>query len=167
MKRLSSQLIITESAEVLRNSIVQISEIDINYHSVVDGNHETAHTIFFDGIISPPIISLTKCGINKSEIENCGYELILFEDLIKEKSVEDKKIIIDFGTEDLLIINTILKNNNNKLNNFDSTYFIIACTASPNLFLKNTNKTPENRTLWSGTNLIDKKITGQTSVSIV
>lgn len=165
MKRLSSQLIITESAEVLRNSIVQISETEICYHSILEGNHETAQTFFYDGIISSPIISVSKRGINKYEIENSGYTLIYFDDLLKERNVEDKKIIIDFGTEDLFKINSLL--NNNKLNYLDSIYFIIACTASPNLFLKYTDKTLLNRLLWSGTNLIDKKITGQTSVSIV
>jgi hypothetical protein len=167
MKRLSSQLIITESAEILRNSIVQITDVSISYHNILDENHETAHTVFYDGIISLPIISLTKRGINKSEIENCGYILIPFENFIKEKNVEDKKIIIDFGTEDLLIINSLLKKNNRKLNHFDSCFFIIACTVSPYLFLENTNKTSDTRILWSGTNLIDKKITGQTFVSIV
>jgi len=167
MKRLSSQLIITESAEVLRNSVVQLTETGIFYHNIFDKNHETAHTIFYNGIISPAIISVSKRGINISEIEDCGYELIQIGNLGEKMAAQDKKIIIDFGTEDLLIINDLLKKHSNQFHQFYSPDFIIACTASPKLFLKNTDKLSKNRILWSGTNLADKKITGQTSVSIV
>ncbi len=167
MKSLSSQLIITESAEILRNSVVQLTDASISYHNILEDNHETAHTVFYDGIISPPIISVTKRGIHKSEIEKCEYKLISFYDLAKEKLTESKKIIIDFGTEDLLIINNLIHSNKETLDYFDSINFITACTASPTIFLKNTDKIFENRILWAGTNLVDKKITGQTFVSIV
>jgi hypothetical protein len=167
MKRLSSQLIITESADVLRNSVVQLTGTSISYFNILEENHETAHTVFCDGIISPPIISLTKRGFNTSEIENCGYKLIPFDDLSNKKYVEDKIIIIDFGTDDIVIINNLIKKNNITLSNYDTINFIIACTVSPNIFLNIKEENLENRILWSGTNLIDKKITEQTTVSIV
>jgi hypothetical protein len=126
MKSLSSQLIITESAEILRNSVVQLTDASISYHNILEDNHETAHTVFYDGIISPPIISVTKRGIHKSEIEKCGYKLISFYDLAKEKLTESKKIIIDFGTEDLLIINNLIHSNKETLDYFDSINFITA-----------------------------------------
>lgn len=167
MKCLSSQLIITESSEILRNSYVRFDNLGLSYHNVLTKNHETARTIFQDGIISPPVISVSKLRICKSEIEKSGYELLSFEDLILRKKLENRKTIIDFATEEVLIINRLIKNNYKNLSNINSLDFIIACTVSPLLFLESSDKMVENRLIWSGTNLIDKKITGQTSVSIV
>lgn len=166
MKRLSSQLIITESAETLRNSVVEINNHTISYHNILTQNHETAHTLFYDGILSPLVISLAARGITKREIENSGYKTVLIENLDTVKSFEEKTII-DFKTENPLIISDLIKKYQHTLCRFNSIDFIIACTVLPQLFISDFKSMSECRTLWSGTNLADKKITGQTSVSIV
>ncbi len=167
MKSLSSQLIINEKAEILRNTIVQQTETELKYLDILGRNHEAANTIYYDGIISPPIISATKHGLTNLELQCYGYELILINDLKEESIIEKRKIIIDFGTEDLLIINELILKNNTKLSKFESTNFIIACTALPQLFTKKNVEISKSRILWSGTDLVTKKITAQTTVSIV
>ena len=167
MKRLSSQLIITETAELLKNSIVEISENSVSYHSIFDGNHEKTNTVFYDGILSPPIVSLSMRAINRKEIEQRGFNIFRFEDFEAENLLEDKKCIVDFGTEDLLIINDLIRRKQNLLCHFNSIDFIIACTALPCFFITNTDRNNAKRILWTNTNLIAKKITGQTIASIV
>ncbi len=167
MKRLSSQLIITESAETLRNSVVELNNYAISYQNILTHNHETAHTLFYDGILSPIVISLAAHGITKREIENTGYKIVLIEDIDTVKSFEDKKTIIDLKTDNPLLINDLIKKHHHVFCRFNSIDFIIACTVLPQLVISDFNSMSECRTLWSGTNLADKKITAQTSVSIV
>jgi len=167
MKSLSSQLIVTEKAQILRNTVIQLTEREVKYQDILGGNHESAHTIYYDGILSPAIISATKRGITSSELKSYGYELILMNDLKQESIIEKRKIIIDFGTEDLLIINNIILKLNITLSTFESTDFIIACTALPQLFINTNAELSKSRILWSGTDLVNKKITAQTTVSIV
>ncbi len=167
MKRLSSHLIITETAEVLRNSVVELSDNNPNYFNIFDNNHESAHTLFCDGIISPPIISLNFRNINKNEIENNGYELILISDLINGNKKFQNKYIFDFETEDLPTINKLIKTHFGHISSINSIELIVACTVLPRVILSKTNYDYNSRVMWSGTNLADKKITGQTSVSKV
>ncbi len=166
MKRIGSQLIITDDAKVLRNSMVEFSETGLSYSSVFSSNHESAYTIFFDGIISPPIISLSFRSLRQKTDINPEYQYILFSELIEGKKWNGKKYIFDFETEDLPLINSYFKTHYERLSQFESTEFITACTALPGLYLAQSASVAA-RLLWKDTNLADKKITGQTNISLI
>lgn len=167
MKRLSSHFIITETAELLKNSVVELSDNKPNYLNIFDNIHESAHTLFYDGIISPPIISLNFRNISKQEIQNKGYKHASIYDLISGHVKYHNKYIFDFETEDLSTINKLINTNFERISSINSIEFIMACTVLPRIILGETILYNRTRLLWSGTNLLDKKITGQTAVSLV
>lgn len=167
MKSLGSQLIITESGETLRNSVVQLEDYAIFYHSILNNNHESAHTLFYDGILSPLIISLSARGVNTREVEHNGYKIVPIENLENIKSIERGKVIIDFKTENLVTINDLIKKHQHTIYQHNSIDFIISCAVIPRLFIPDFKSLLGKRALWNRTNLLEKKITGQTFVSIV
>jgi len=168
MKSLSSQLIITEDGRILRNSLVQLSSLGADYHDIFTDNHEAARTIFFDGIISPPVIAVSKYDINHETIHYHGFKIVTFRNITKELFQNDNRIIFDFETEDSTEINQLLSKHRNLFSGLNSLDFIRACTVMPSLLLIKTEKrNTECRHLWKGTDLINKKITIHTSISVI
>jgi len=166
MKSLSSQLIITETGEVLRNSVLQYSESGIHYESIFENNHEAAHTLFYDGILSPPVVSLSIRNLSTTEIKQKGFDWLLFSTFINHNCILNENTIIDFETEDLTELTDILVQKKELIAYCGSVEFIKACTVLPLKFLSkvSTDKAPIR---WIGTDLLGKKMAGITTISLV
>ena len=164
MNCLSSQLIITESADLLRNSAVCFSgNNEPQYSSILENNHEKASTLFFDGIISPAIYSLVHRGILPPDDFN--YIQLKKDNTLKTNT--KCKLIIDFGTEEIHGINEILKTNFNLLSNLSILDIIAGSTSYPLMHITPKPQASTKRYLWKGVDLVNKKITAQTTVTVI
>lgn len=164
MNCLSSQLIITESGEVLRNSVVGFSEnFQPVYSNIQENNHEKAATLFFDGIISPPVYSLALRGINPS----ADFQYLNLADIDSFNNNLSGKFLFDFGTEDPDEINHLLKANADILSRFSILDIIAGSTAFPAMYITAKPIINNIRYLWTGCDLINKKITARTTATVI
>jgi hypothetical protein len=173
MIRVGSQLTFCSPEKILRRTAVEVDEHNVvrSIYSLDDGNVETSQTLFFDGILSREILSI-KQQISKEEtfslLQNYQY-LDLSENIsISEIAPTFKPLIIDFGTNLPSEINNLiplLASVFTELSIFD---IIAACTYYPNIILGRTAELTENciaqLVLWENTNLIENKLTFNTSV---
>ena len=173
MIRVGSQLMFCSPEKILRRTAVEVDEQNVirSIYSLDDGNVETAQTFFFDGILSREIVSL-KQHIRKEDtyslLQNYQYLDVSENISISEILPTSKPLIIDFGT--------MLPNEINKLIPLLASVFtelsifdiIAACTYYPNIILGRTAELTENSiakiVLWENTDLIEKKLTFNTSV---
>lgn len=169
MKCLGSQLIITENKEILRGCTVELSEKNTipQYFSIIDGNHERAATSFYDGIISPPIISASMLNININTIQNQGYNYIDLTKDILNRPTNNNNVIFDFCTDKPLEINNIIRNKIDFLSGFSVFELIFGCTIYPLLINNNLSNNNHDRFLWEKVDLLQKKITNQTTVTVI
>jgi hypothetical protein len=165
MTSLSSHIILTQNAQVLRNSAIHFSENGTRVSSVFEGTHESANTFFCDGIISPSVISLTQRNISISTFANSDFKALNLNTLHLPLS-DLQNTIIDFGTENISEINLILQQKIKFLQCVSSIDFILACTVYPLLELnkKNINCSNCRWVVWSGTDLINKQLTQGTAI---
>ena len=173
MIRVGSQLMFCSPEKILRRTAVEVDDQNVvrSIYSLDDGNVETSQTLFFDGILSLKIVSL-KQHISKEDtyslLQNYQY-LDVSENISISKIVPTiKPLIIDFGTN--------LPNEINKLIPLLASVFtelsifdiIAACTYYPSIILGRTAELTENciaqLVLWENIDLIEKKLTINTSV---
>jgi len=173
MIRVGSQLMFCSPEKILRRTAVEVDDQNVirSIYSLDDGNVETAQTLFFDGILSREIVSL-KQHIRKEDtyslLQNYQYLDVSENISISEILPTSKPLIIDFGTMLLNEINKLiplLASVFTELSIFD---IIAACTYFPNIILERTAELTENSfaqiVLWENTDLIEKKLTFNTSV---
>lgn len=165
MTSLSSHIILTQSAQVLRNSAIHFSVDGTRVSSVFEGTHESANTFFCDGIISPSVISLLQRNISITTLTNSDFKVLNLNTLHLPLS-DLQNTIIDFGTENISDINLILQQKIRFLQCVSSIDFILACTVYPLSELKNRNVDCNNCQwiLWMGTDLINKQLTQDTAI---
>ena len=165
MTSLSSHIILTQSAQVLRNSAIHFSEDEIRVSGIFEGTHESANTIFCDGIISPPIISISQRNNLNTALTNSEFKVLNLNTLHLPLS-DLQNTIIDFGTENISEINLILQQKSSFLAAVSSIDFILACTVYPLLELNNRNIDYNNCRwiLWTDTDLINKQLTQNTEI---
>jgi hypothetical protein len=165
MTSLSSHIILTQSAQVLRNSAIHFSEDEIRVSGIFEGTHESANTIFCDGIISPSVISISHRNISITTFANSDFKVLNLNTLHLPLS-DLQNTIIDFGTENISEINLILQQKIKFLQCVSSIDFILACTVYPLLELNNRNIDYNNCRwiLWTDTDLINKQLTQNTEI---
>lgn len=172
MKRVSSQLIFCSPCEILRNSVVEQNEDGFvtRFINLQSQQVETANTLFFDGIISAEIISL-KQHLSATQITELSrdYNYIDLSTASTINLENNKQLLIDFGTNDLAVINQTLKSKASLFCNFDAFQFMAACCNYPIEILKTDVQLQlshkPNLVLWQGLNLVSKQITANTSVA--
>jgi len=173
MIRIGSQLMFCSPEKILRRTAMELDEQNVvrSIFSLDDGNVETAQTLFFDGILSQEIVSV-KQHICKEDtyslLQNYQYLDISENISISDIVPTSKPLIIDFGTNLPKEINKLiplLVSVFTELSIFD---IIAACTYFPNIILERTAELTENSfaqiVLWENTDLIEKKLTFNTSV---
>ncbi len=165
MGAIASQLIITESGEMLRNSIVTYNANlqTIEYAGIFDGIHERANTVYYDGVISPPIVSLALFKVACSE--KCMFEYI---DLIACPNPilnPAQKYIFDIHSQNPVDLAAFLSENYSLFLNFSIAHLIAAFTSFPAQVMPNL---PSNtRLLWQNIDLVEKKITPITKIKVI
>ena len=172
MKRVSSQLIFCSPNKILRNSVVEQNEDGFitRFVNLQTEQVETANTFFYDGIISAEITSL-KQHLSAAQIAELS-KVYNYIDLSTASTINlenNKQFLIDFGTNDLAVINQTLKSQASLFCYFDAFQFISACCYYPIEILK-TNVQLQlshkpNLLLWQSLNLVSKQITANTSVT--
>lgn len=174
MKRLSSQLIICSPEHILRNTVIELTDDGI-VTRLIDLQHqqaETAHTLFFDGVISSGIVSL-KSVLSNNQIDELRSSYNYIDLSIDNNTVfSNKPMIIDFGTNnDHRLINKILTEKHVLLQPINLYEFITGCTYTPSLILKTNHQLrvsgqPE-LILWQNLNLVNKHILPDTRIKLL
>lgn len=141
MKRFASQWLLFPDLTVLRNFMIEIAgnnEI-VQLKDLNGVPSETAGTVFLNGVIAPAIFSLSMRDIPDEQVFAAGTGLYRaengrFVELYRGKSGH---CVIDFGTEDLVSINAIIRSNEAFLREISLERFIHACTYAPASLLQN------------------------------
>lgn len=171
MIRVASHFCFCRPNLILKSVIVEQNE-DKSINSLFnldEGNVEAANTVFHSGILSGEIISL-KSRLDKHELDSISkeYQYIDLSETITDYITDKKKLIIDFGTNDSIQINRILKQVFIKTK-FPIFEFIAACTYYPAIVLNTkTNIEANNKVnllLWEGVDLINRKTTEVTQIT--
>jgi len=144
MKRFFSQKIFCSPDRILRNTVLEQNDENLTtrFISLDEENHETSQTIFYNGIISSEIISVKIRNLNIDTNKlNSDYQYIDINEDFAEISIikSTKPLIIDFGTENILAINNILKNKYQVLSSLSLIEVIAGCTYNPNKLLNLSN----------------------------
>jgi len=155
----------TESGDLLRNSVVSYnsSKHTIEYSAIFDGIHEKANTLFYDGVISPPIVSLVACDVDYPLSNSFTYiDLIACSSVVLDSA---RKYIFYIRTQDPVQLANYLYENSQLFSFLSISQLIAAFTTNP-AQVSNTISSSK-RLLWQGLNLIDKRITPITKISVI
>lgn len=173
LKRFASHLTFCMPQKLLRQSVIEQDEDNrvTRIFSLNDGSVESAHTLFFDGVLSIAFVSL-KHSLSQQQVESLSSDF-QYVDLSVEpiKCIEkqsDKKLILDFGTVQPNEINKKLRAIAHQLSQFTLIEIIGACTYYPSVVLGIPSELAENERfnlfVWEGADLLNKKITDLTTV---
>jgi len=173
MIRVGSQLTFCSPERILRRSVVELDEQNVitGIFSLDDGNVETAQTLFYDGIVSPGIVSLKQAmPIERISGQLKDYEYydlcVIPSEIVLLKT--DKPLILDFGTNSTDRINTLLPYLTEALKAFSIFEIIAACTYFPSLLTDQSAGLIVNGSsgilLWENVDLIEKKLLANTQV---
>ena len=139
MKRVFCQQIISSPDNILHNTVVEQDDQNriINLINLENQIAETSNTLYFDGIISSEIISVVLNIENETIDKIRDYQYVNLNTINKDKLILRgiKPLLIDFETNDLSIVNTVLTEKFYLLENFSDLEIIAACTFYPNLYL--------------------------------
>ncbi len=175
MTRFTSQLIFCSPEQILRRSVVEIDNQNrINaVFSLDDHPSESSHTIFVDGIISPGFFSL-KNNLSADKLKECVKEYN-YVDLSVEspviKKIKAKPLILDFSSDSTEIAAKKIKKLSSLLDAFSTFEIIAGCVYYPAVLSGIQNTLTVNNTtrilLWENTNLVEKKLTSESSVKLL
>lgn len=176
MKRVSSQLVFCDGNSLLRSTVVEQNDDNVitDIIDLLNQPTETAHTVFYDGVISGEIISLKQYLSNDQLLEiTKGIRYIDLSEINKTPYVFDKSsdLVVDFGTNNIDKINKLLKENFDSLSAITVFELINACSYLPQRLLglsKNIEVSHQtNLVLWQGVNLVSRALTPQTTVRLL
>lgn len=173
MIRIGAQITFCSPERTLRRTAVELDEQNIvtKLFSLDDGNVETSHTQFYDGILSNEIVSV-KQNIHGEHILNSLKEYQYY-DLSEihttfDISKKDKPLLLDFGTNSPDTINAILPYLTQALDSYTIFEIIAACTYYPALLLGRQPGLIENSKakviLWENVDLVQKKLLFNTCI---
>jgi len=150
MKRVASHFTFCSPSMILKRAVVEQDDLLNITHifSLDEGNVESAHTQFFDGIISAEIISIkqhTKPE-NIANLVNEFHYLDLSHDNFEIEMPEDsKRLLVDFGTNTIAEINRKLLKLISTNIRFSIFEFIAACVYYPALLIEQNPELQENK----------------------
>ncbi len=173
MKRVGSQLCFCSPERILRRMAVEQDSKNTvtRIFSLDDGIVESANTLFFDGILSAEIMSIKQSSANKpTQKLIADFQYIDISEALPTQNITpcSKPLLLDFGTNSLQEINELLTGFSPELTSFTIFEIIAACTFYPALALNKNGELCQKRTtqllLWENVDLVNKKITPQTSI---
>ena len=176
MKRVSSQLVFCDGNSLLRSTVVEQNDDNVitDIIDLLNQPSETAHTMFYDGVIAGEIVSLKECLSDDQLVEITKGMVYL--DLSKWNNSSfvferDSDLVVDFGTNNIDEINKMLKENFDTLSAITVFELINACTYFPQRLLGLSKHIAiSNQTdlvLWEGVNLMSRALTPQTTVRLL
>lgn len=166
-------MLVCASGDVKRNNILEIDSDNklVRIQDLTLLQTETAHTVFYNGIISPSIISLAK-RLSSDELnqvsKNYLYINLLTDYELPTLNPNKNQLIIDANSEDPKAFSSALQANFEKLNHLSIFEIINAATYHPASVLGidieimvHSNIKP---VLWQHANLITKSLTATTEL---
>ena len=171
--RVAAQLIYCSPTKVLHRAVVELDKQKniIRLFNLEDNQVESAHTLFFDGIITGEIRSI-KQHKTPEEIKGLASDYQYF-DISDDTSgfgitVSNKPLMLDFGTNFPEEINRRLPCLIPVLGEFSILEIIAACVYYPALVLGESAMlspaSPAQLLLWEGVDLVNKKVTEHTRI---
>ncbi len=170
---IASQYVFCSPFQILKRMAVELDEEHTvcQLFSLDAGNVESAQTLFFDGVLSIGILSITKNNPSANLIqlaENYNYINVTTLQPNRQIQATDKPLLLDFGSENTAEINQILPLLTSALVDFSVFDIIAACTYYPALFLVTSSTLAVNYKskilLWENIDLITKKTTRHTRI---
>jgi hypothetical protein len=171
--RVASQLTFCSPQQILRRTVVEQDDRKVvtAVFSLDDCAVESAHTLFYDGIISAGIVSVKqrvpKLGINKLISD---YQYIDLTETIPTEKIHrtDKPLLLDFGTDVINEINPKLSLLASLLEMVSAFEIIAACTYYPAVVCGTNSILAENiitdLLLWENIDLINNSISNKTKI---
>ena len=165
ISRVSSHLLFCEPEQILFQMVVERDkQIVTDIFSLNKTNAEAAGTSFYDGIISPGIVSI-KLNVTEEQFAEIRdkYNYIDFssENPIIDFSLK-KQLLIDFGTEDTQKINRMFPKALESFAGFPVYDFIAACVYYPALITGRNSVIELNKRveliLWEQVDLVGKQL---------
>ncbi len=136
MKRILSQRLFCSSDEIKFNTVIEIDDEGIvsKFLPLEDFNYEISGTQFFNGIITPSIISLrerTISGIYESVSDK--FKVFNLDNVNSSIAFDNicELLIFDCGTENINLVNNILLNCHNYIKEFNIIEIIKALVFTP------------------------------------
>lgn len=163
MKRVVSQYIQCSYDCILQQTIIESTDNDVitRIFPLADCTVEPANTLFYDGVISARPMSL-KCRHTDIGSYLPNYQLVHFSRLFPIQKQADKRLLIDFETDDLAVINARLPEILSSLSGFAIREIIDACTYTPAALAgENLDLLPEKQAplvLWQNVSPTDSKL---------
>jgi len=175
MKRIASQCIICSPTDIRYNSVVELSDSNVvqRIFPLNENQSEPANTLFFDGIISLPVLSLIESGFQWTDQLEPEYQLISLSgnSINATHFSSNKKIIIDLGTTDITTICNLISDNYVFFQQFSFSDIITACTSTPALFLNKTHELKPGITtqliLWEKVDFSVKKLSKYSKIRVI
>jgi len=170
MIRVASQLTFCSPQEILRRTVVEQNEESIitGLFSLDNSSVESAHTLFYDGIISAGFVSIKQqVGEFKDLLSDYNY-IDLSIDKKAEIIKQNKPLILDVGTNTTEQINQLLPLIAPALSDFTIFEIIAACSYYPAVVLGITASLGVGQNtellLWENSDLVEKRITKRTQI---
>ena len=173
MTRVASQLTFCSPQQILRHTVVEQDDtkVLISLFGLESQQVESAHTLFYDGIISMPVVSLkqhissiTVAGL----VANYQYFDLTTTPLLGLITPSNKPLVLDFGTTDRTDFNRLLQLSYPLLRAFSIFEIIAACVYYPALLMGLHCSMEEGVSteliLWQGVDLVNKKLTQTTAI---
>jgi len=174
--RVASQLTFCSPQQILRRTVVEQDDQKVvtALFNLDDCPVESAHTLFYDGIISAEIISI-KQHVTKLDIDELtlNYQYIDLTETIPIEQIHrsDKPLILDFGINSIDEINAKLSLLTSVLEIFSAFEIIAACTYYPAILCGTNSILVENSitdlVLWENVDLVNNRITDKTKIRII
>ncbi|MDD4993633.1 MAG: hypothetical protein PHR83_15525 [Paludibacter sp.] len=174
--RVASQLTFCSPQKVLRRTVIEQDELNriTAIFGLDESSEESAHTLFYDGILSAEIISISQSA-NQTDLtgELSGYEYINLSESLPTNIVRrtEKPLILDFGTNVIDKINSKLFNLIPLLETYSVLEIIAACSYYPAIVCGINPDLTENRKtdllLWENVDLVNKRMTQKTRIRII
>ena len=173
MIRIASQLTFCSPECILRNNVLEIGEKNkINrFYSLENIVSETSTTLFFDGILSAEIPSLSQKYTHQEILKLVpDYQYIDVSKISQRTEItpNNNPLLIDFGTNSSVEINFQLKKYSTYFLKFSIFEIIAACVYYPAKLLGSPDLLTENYhspvLLWENVDLVNKKITADTEI---
>jgi hypothetical protein len=174
--RVASQLTFCSPQQVLRRTVVEQDELKriTAIFGLDDNTVESAHTLFYDGILSAEIISVSQLAV-KTDLNDklSNFEYFNLAENLPSANIpkNDKPLILDFGTNAIDKINSRLIHVIPSLEAYSILEIIAACTYFPAILSGVDPALIENRKtdllLWENVDLVNRRITHKTRIRII
>lgn len=173
MKRVGSQLLYCSPGDIRRMHAIEISDENIvtKIFALQDMPVESAHTLFYDGLISAAPVSLKLANIQPDKLSENWLYVDLSQTDCSIPAELDKTLLLDFASNNIDDINNIIKQRYSILKMLSIYDIINACVYNAAIITGQNKKLTiqhhANPILWQDIDLVNKTITSKTNIRTI